>query len=164
MEYILIFLFIYVVLFFIQKEFKNQRNKFEEKIKELSHEIDAVRGELNEVRDVVEYQNLTESEKEEIAFENAKDISINFFEKLEKGQIVSLVSGSYYNPSENIYISKFVYKHDHIDRENKTRFGWEVHGYEKFFEEDEWSSCTLLAHDTGCSTSSCSGTVKKMNS
>ena len=150
-------------MYLIQKEINKQGDKYEEKIEALNHELDDIREELNELRHEVEYQNLTELEKEEVAFENAQDISIKFFEKLEKGQIVSLASGSYYYPDENIHISKFEYKHDNIDRENKTESGWEVYGYQKFFAEDEWSSCTFLANDIECSTSDCSGTVKKMH-
>lgn len=138
------------------------RGNYEGKIEELHHNIDEIREELNELRHDCEYQNLTEFEKEEVAFENAQDISIKFFEELKKGQIVSLISGSYFYPDENIHISRFEYKHDHIDKESKSEYGWEVHGYEKYFEGDEWSSCTLFANETESSTSSCSGTVKKI--
>ena len=138
------------------------RGNFAGKIEELNQELDEIRTELNELRSKADYQDLTELEKEEITFEKAQDISIEFFEKLKKGQKVSLISGSYYYPNENILISMFEYKHDHIDYDNKSKYRWEVHGYEKGFDDDEWSSCTFITNETECSTFSCSGTVKKI--
>lgn len=162
MEYLIIFL-IFSAAYLSQKEINKQGKKYERKIEVLSHEFDELKEELNELRHEVEYQNLTDLEKEEVAFEKAQDLSVKFFEKLEKGQIISLASGSYYHPDEDIHISKFEYKHDSLDKESKTEYGWKVYGYQKLFAEDEWSSCEFIANDTECSTSDCSGTIKKMH-
>ena len=148
----------YAVFTVINKQAANYDNKIEE----LNQEIDKVREELNEFRNEVEYQNLTNYEKLEVTFDNAKDISIAFFENLEKDQCVSLASGHYYYPDDEIHIHTFEYKHDHIDRENKKEDGWEVHGYQQLFQDYDWSPCTFLADDTECSTSDHTGTVKKM--
>ena len=118
MEYLIFFLFIFAG-YFIQKEINKLSGNFAGKIEEVNQELDEIKEELNELRNKVEYQDLTELEKEEIAFEKAKDISIKIFEKLKKGQKVSLISGSYYYPNENIHISRFEYKYDHIDYDNK---------------------------------------------
>jgi hypothetical protein len=160
MEYLIIFLFL-SAMYLVQKEINKLRGNYDGKIEELSHDISDLREKINELRHEAEYQNLTESEMEEVAFENAQDISIIFFEALKKGQIVSFISGSYYYPDENIHISSFEYKHDYIDKESKSEYGWDVHGYEKYFEGDEWTPCTLLANEAESSTLSCSGTVKK---
>ena len=104
MDYLIIFL-IFFAVYLSQKEINKQGEKYERKIEALSQEIDELKGELNELRHEVEYQNLTDLEKEEIAFEKALDLPVKFFEKLEKGQIVPLASGSYCHPDEDIHIS-----------------------------------------------------------
>ena len=71
MEYLIVFLFIYA-MYLIQKGINKQRVQYEEKIEELNHKLDDIRQELNELRHEVEYQNLTDIEKEEVAFENAR--------------------------------------------------------------------------------------------
>jgi hypothetical protein len=151
----------FIILLFILQKIEKNRNKDRNEIKELKEELDRVKNELNELKNDVEGLSLSEYEKEHRAFDNVPNLNIFFFEKLEKGQILNLMSGSYYYPSEEIVISKFQYKHDHIDRENKTDHGWEVHGFKRFSDSDEWTPCTFLANENECMTSSCSGTIKR---
>lgn len=129
----------------------------------IQDELNGLKNGLNEIREDIKDLSLTEHEKEHHAFDNAQNLNTSFFEKMEKGQIINLMSGSWYYPSEDIVIVRFQYKHDHINKENKTEFGWEVHGFQKSlsFESDEWSPCSFLANDQECQTSSCAGTIKK---
>lgn len=150
-----------VILFIFLQIIERNRSKDRNEIEELREELDRVKNELNELRDDVEDLSLTEHEKEDRAFENAPNLNISFFEKIEKGQILNLMSGSYYYPSEEIAISKFQYKHDRIDKDNKTDHGWEVHGFERFLDSDEWTPCIFLVNENECMTSSCAGTIKR---
>jgi hypothetical protein len=132
-------------------------------IDSLQDEFNSLKNDLNEIRKDLADLSLTEDEKEHHAFDNAQNLNISFFERMEKGQKINLTSGSYHYPSEDIVIDRFQYKHDHINKENKTEFGWKVHGFQKSlsFEGDEWTPCTFFANDKECQTSSCSGTIKK---
>lgn len=160
MTSVLLILFFVILLIIFQKIDRN-RNKDRNELNELKEELDRVKDELNELKNDIEDLSLSEHEKEHRAFDNVPDLNISFFENLEKGHILNLISSSYYYPSEEIVISKFQYKHDHIDKENKSEHGWEVHGFERFLDSDEWTSCTFLANENECMTSSCSGTIKK---
>ena len=160
MTTVLLILFFVILLIIFQKIERN-RNKDRNELNELKEELGRVKHELNELKDDLEDLSLTEHEKEHRTFDNAPNLNISFFEKLEKEHIVNLMSGSYYYPSEEIVISKFQYKHDHIDKENKSEHGWEVHGFERFLDSGEWTPCTFLANENECMTSSCAGTIKK---
>jgi len=161
---ILILVFV-LLLYLLSVENDRKRNHKEivSQFEILQDELHSLKNDLNESRENLEDLSLTEHDKEHRAFDNAQNLNISYFEKMEKGQIINLISGSYYYPSEDIIIDRFQYKHDHINKENKTEFGWEVHGFQKSlsFEGDEWTPCTFLANDQECQTSSCSGTIKK---
>lgn len=158
---VLIILTIYLLS--VERDRKRDHKEIITQIDNLQNELNSLRNDLNEIKDDLESLSLTEHEKEHRAFDNAQNLNISFFEKMEKGQIINLMSGSWYYPSEDIVIDRFQYKHDHIKKENKTEFGWEVHGFQKSlsFENDEWTPCTFLANDQECQTSSCSGIIKK---
>ena len=160
MGLIIVFVLI-AILFFWHQSLERERKRSKSEIEELYEELERVKSELNDLRDKVECMSLPEHEKEELAFENAPDLPLLFFEKLEKGQVVSLMSGTYYYPNDDIYITTFQYKHDYIDQENKTEHGYEIHGFEKFLNGDEWSACTFLANEKECNTWDCAGTVKR---
>ena len=162
MELIIVFVLI-VIWFFWRQSLEIIRKKISKSEIELYEELKQVKSELNELRDKVECMSLSEDEKEKLAFENAPDLPLLFFEKLEKGQVISLMSGSYYYPSEDIYINKFQYKHDYIDQENKTEYGYEIHGFENPYD-DEWFECTFRANEKECKTEDCAGTVKRASS
>ena len=158
---LVIILFIYEIA--MHNEIQREHNRIIARFDGIEDDLDNFMNDFNEIRQHLEDLNLTEHEKEHLAFDNAQNLDLSFFEKMEKGQIVTLTSGSWYYPSENIVIDRFQYKHDHINKESKTEFGWEVHGFEKSlsFETDEWTPCTFLANDKECQTSSCTGTIKK---
>jgi len=160
MDLIIIFVLI-AILFFWHQSSKRERNRHKSEIETLHEALESVNSELNELRDKIEYMSLPAHEKEELSFENAPDLPLPFFEKLEKDQILTLVSGSYYYPSDDIYITRFQYKHDYIDRENKTEHGYEIHGFQKLFNNDEWAPCTFLSNENETSTLDCAGTIKK---
>lgn len=162
---IILILVIILLLYMIIMERDRKRNHKEIiiQIDSIQDELNGLKNGLNEIREDIENLSLTEHEEEHRTFDNAQNLNISFFEKMEKGQIINLMSGSLYYPSEDIVIDRFQYKHNHINKENKTKFGWEVHGFKKSlsFEGDEWTPCAFLANDQECNTSSCSGTIKK---
>lgn len=158
---LIIILFLYLIK--MERDRKRDHKEIIIQVDSLQDELNSLKNDLNEIREDLEDLSLTEHEKEHRAFENAQNLNISYFEKMEKGQIINFMSGSYYYPSEDIVIDRFQYKHDHINKESKSEFGWEVHGFQKSlsFEGDEWTPCTFLANDQECQTSSCSGTIKR---
>jgi hypothetical protein len=96
------------------------------------------------------------------SFLNASELPISYFKFLKKGQVVKLISSTYYDVMKgSTEVVHFDYKHDHIDKEDQTRNEWEVHGFEKY-HDDEWSHVTLLANKEKCRSSNRSATVKKV--
>lgn len=159
---LLIILTIYLLS--VERDRKRDHKEIVSQIESLQEELSSLRNDLNEIREDIEDiedMSLTKFEREHRVFDNAQNLNISFFEKMEKGQIINLMSGSYYYPSEEIVIDRFQYKYDHIKKENKTEFGWEIHGFQKLSNGDEWTPCTFLADEHECQTSSCSGTIKK---
>ena len=73
----------------------------------------------NKIEDIENNSQYTDEEKQELRFENSKNLNLEFFEKLEKGTVLRLISGSYYHPSDNLILAKFNYKHDHVDKTKK---------------------------------------------
>ncbi len=145
----------------MEKDRKRDHREIVSQIQSLKDELSSLRNDLNEIGKDIEDMSLTEHEREHRAFDNAPNLNISFFEKMEKGQIKNLMSGSWYYPSEEIVINRFQYTHDHVDKENKTDHGWEVYGFERFLDSDEWTPYTFLANENECMTSSCAGTIKK---
>ncbi len=165
----IIILLLIIVLFtqhrLLKRTVENNKINTEGLREELATVLATVNDEISALREKLEYENLTDLEKEQLIFEDAPNLPLSFFEELKKGQVVSLMSGSYYYPSTDLLVYRFQYKHDYIDKENKTKHGYEVHGFDKSSEpdivNDEWSERTLLAENDQCHTSSCAGTVKK---
>ena len=159
---ILVLLIIFIIyLLSVEKDRKRDHREIASKIESLTDKLSSLRNDLNGIGKDIEDLSLTEHEREHRAFDNAPNLNISFFEKMEKGQIINLMSGSLYYPSEEIVINKFQYKHDHVDKKNKTDHGWEVHGFERFLDSGEWTPHTFLANENECMTSSCAGTIKK---
>jgi hypothetical protein len=162
LTFAIVIIVLLIVVIINQKDNKNDIMKINSQLDNFQAELSSFRDELQKISDDMENIILTEYDREHQTFENLPNLNISFFEKLPKGQIINLISGSYYYPSEEISLSRFQYKHDHIDKNNKTEFGWEIRGFEKFYDDDEWSPCTFLADENECQTSSCSGTIKKV--
>lgn len=159
---ILVLLIIFIIyLLSVEKDRKRDHREIVSQIEGLKDELSSLRNDLNEIGKDIEDMSLTEDEREHRVFDNTPNLNISFFEKMEKGQIINLMSGFLYYPSEEILINRFQYKHDHVDKENKTDLGWEVYGFERFLDSDEWTPCTFLANENECMTSSCTGTIKK---
>ena len=135
-----------------------EKEKDGERVEQITGKL---REEVEELREEVRVSKLNPLELEEERWEeNAKDINLSFFENLKKDEVVKLVSGSYYYPSDDIHIAEFEYKHDFIDYADKSEHGVTIHGLERYDYADEWRPTTMLATDEETSTSSCSGTIK----
>ncbi|MBN1972677.1 MAG: hypothetical protein JW787_03505 [Sedimentisphaerales bacterium] len=159
---ILILLIILIIdLLSVESDRKRDHREIVTQIEDLNNELNSIRNDLKKIGKDVEEMSLTECERENRAFNNAPNLDISFFEKMEKDRIINLISGSWYYPSDEIFINRFQYKHDHVDKENKTEFGWEVYGFQRFLACDEWTPCTFFANEKECMTLSCEGTIKK---
>ena len=157
-----------VIIFSITEIIRSQKRKHESIIEDYEYEIEDLKNDLKEAKSEItqlEYDNLSDQEKEAICFHEKPDLDISFFKSLKKEQVVKLVQGSYCYPENDIFISEYLYKHDHVDTSPVDGgFGFEVHGSRRYNHDDEWQPCTLLADNRGCSTISCSGTIKLQSS
>ncbi len=135
-------------------------NKVDTSILEITDSLNDIKNKIENIENNNQY---TDEEKQELHFEDSQNLNLEFFEKLKKGTVLRFISGSYYHPSDNLILTKFKYKHDHVDKTKKGQFGWEVHGFEKTSPEDKWAPCFFFANEKDCSTSSCSGTIKLNN-
>ena len=143
-------------------ELKEQHKRQHEELKVgLELQLESLKDKLlNALEDRLEEMSMSDQEKETQAFLSAPDLNLAFFEKLQKGEIVRLMSGEWHYPSDDCFIVAFDYKHDHIG--DKDGFDYEVHGFERIDpSNDEWMPVKYLANEKECSTRSKAGTVKK---
>jgi len=102
---LVIVLFLYVIT--MERDRKRAHKEINIQIDSIQDELNGRKNGLTEIREDLEDLSLTEHEKEHRAFDNAQNLNISFFEKMEKGQIINLMSGSWYYPSEDIVIDRF---------------------------------------------------------
>lgn len=102
-------------------------------------------------------------EMQEWAFQRGSDLTLTQLRAMKAGEIVHLIEKSYFYPSEKACIERFDYKHDHVDDGNSSKFGYEVHGFRKLSGADDWEPYQFLASDKESQTSSCSGTIKRLD-
>ena len=139
---------------------KHERQHKELKV-DLELQLESLKVELLNALEVrSEEMSMSDQEKETQAFLNAPDLNLAFFEKLQKGEIVRLMSGEWHYPSDDCFIVAFDYKHDHIG--DKDGFNYEVHGFELIYPlTDEWAPVKYLASEKKCSAWSKAGSIKK---
>lgn len=162
---IVLFIAICLLWYMSSREQANQS-----RLEDLSSQLDATKSdienlqkELEDLKIEFEETNLTEDEKEARFFRSLPDLNASFFKSLQKGQVIDLISGSYHYPHDEIFISRFQYKHEHAKKENENGSRYEVYGFRRLSPDDEWSSYTMLANKDQCETWDCSGTVKKLS-
>jgi hypothetical protein len=138
------------------EDISSQLDDAKTNLKNLQQELEDLKVEFEEV-------NVNEDEKEARFFRSLPDLNASFFKGLQEGQVLDLIGGSYHDPHDEMVISRFQYKHDHVKKESEKGSIYEVHGFMKINSDDEWSSCMMLANEQQCETWDCSGTVKKLN-
>ena len=109
----------------------------------------------------VEWSLLPEDEKQKKRFEQLPDFFLADVRALKEESVVHLVSKSYYSPLEFPVFNQFEYKHARLDESASPEFGVEVHGFSRSDPTSKWSPFVFLAKPDGCTTSSCSGTIKR---
>lgn len=100
--------------------------------------------------------------RERKAFDRAEALTLGYLRQLKSGAVLRLISCSWYYPSEFPDFDRFEYRHDHINEQSATEFGYEVHGLRRPSPLEEWKPYHFLATETEASTSSCSGTIKRL--
>ncbi len=102
-------------------------------------------------------------EMQEWAFQRGSELTLTQLRAMKAGEVVHLIEKSYFYPSEKACIERFDYKHDHVDDGNSSKFGYEVHGLRRLPGAEDWEPYQFLASDKESQTSSCSGTIKRLD-
>lgn len=102
-------------------------------------------------------------EMQEWAFQRGSDLTLAELRAMKAGEVVHLIEKSYFYPSEKACIERFEYKHDHVNEKNSSKFGCEVHGFRRLSGAQDWQPYQFLASDKESQTSSCAGTIKRLN-
>ena len=143
-------------------ELKEQHEKQHERLEtDLHFKLDDLKEEIIiALDDHLGEMSMSKQEKETQTFLNAPDLNLTFFEKLQKGEMVRLMSGEWHYPNDDCLVIAFDYKHDHIG--DKDNFDYEVHGFNRVdSSNDEWTPVKYLANEKECNTWSKAGTIKK---
>jgi hypothetical protein len=100
---------------------------------------------------------MSKEEKQAERFHDAPDLNVEFFKKLEEGRVLSLMSGSYIYPEEDIFIDVFEYKHNCVDQ---IGYKYEVIGFSRHGPFEEWTPIKFDADEKECRTFTNEGTIK----
>jgi hypothetical protein len=104
----------------------------------------------------------TQEEKEHWAFERASTLTLSELRAMKPGEVLRLIERSWFYPSEKAAFDRFEYKHERVGEENSSEFGNEVHGFRRFSGAEDWEPYQFLASEKESQTSSCSGTIKRL--
>jgi hypothetical protein len=105
----------------------------------------------------------TQEEKEHWAFQRASTLTLSELRAMKPGEILRLIERSWFYPSEKAAFERFEYKHDRVSEENSSEFGYEIHGFRRFSGTEDWGPYQFLASEKESSTSSCAGTIKRLD-
>ncbi len=153
-----------MLVFQLFKVIDRHKQMIDRKLHGLSDQLEQVKDTLEYLKDTLnEIHHNTQPllEKEELVFENAGPFSISDVRQLKPGDMLRLISLSYSYPHDEPCIDRFEYKHDHIEPD-QSKFGFRVHGFQRFPALEEWIPYEFLARDDECITSSCEGTIKRL--
>jgi hypothetical protein len=154
-----------VLVFQLFKTMDRHKQMVDGKFNSLSDQLGQIKDTLEQLKDTLNeiyYNTRPLSEKEELAFESARPFSISDVRQLQPGDTLRLISLSYIYPTDEPYIVRFEYKHDHLDESDQSQFGCGVHGFWRLSATEEWSPYEFLAKEGACTTASCEGTIKRL--
>lgn len=140
-------------------------NQGSETLEDLKKQIERVELKLDEVElklDEIEYRSLSKTEKECRTFDGAVDLTVSNLRATKPGEKLRLIEKSYFYPSETPCLERFEYKHDHVDEESSSKFGYEIHGFRRSSTEDDWAPFQFLASEETAQTRSCAGTIRRL--
>jgi hypothetical protein len=133
---------------------ENIQNNFDA----LSNDIEDLRGIVNEIKDV---SVMTDEERERYCYENCLDLNVEFFNRLNKDQVISLVSGSYFYPSDEIFIERFKFRLLNVSNDDLDG-KYKVSGLRENYDND-WEPHEILCDYNECVTLDHSGDIKLGN-
>jgi hypothetical protein len=117
---------------------------------------------LEEKIETIEYNTLSKVEKECLAFEQARPLTLEMIRTFKPGDVFQLISKSYHYPSEEPEVDKFQYKHELVDEGKQPNHGYEVNGYRRFLACGDWEPFHFLASEKESQTWSCEGTIRRL--
>ena len=138
--------------------FDQQRSALDEKFQDLEEYL----SRLDEKIDSVEENTLSPLQKEWRAFERARDLTLGMIRSFKAGEMLQLVAKSYNNPNDEPHVARFTHKHDHLDENKPSKYGYEVHGYWRISGSNQWEPYQFLASKKESLTSTCEGTIRQV--
>jgi hypothetical protein len=131
----------------------------EVKLEAIEEHLGRVDGQLSEIG----FNTLSPAGKDDWAFDHSPDLILADLRAAENGQTWWLIAKSWYYPSEMPLVEIFQYKHDHVDDKTSSKFGYEVHGFHRSTERNDWEPYRFLASEKESKTWSCGGTVRRLS-
>lgn len=127
---------------------------------------------LQESADVIEDRTLTAAEKEHRKFQQARCLTLSDVEQFKGGQTLTLISCSYYYPSEKPSVATFEYKHERLgspieggqigESTKAAKSYTSVHGFVRWDPAQEWAPYSFHADSNECVTSAHEGTIRRL--
>jgi hypothetical protein len=105
----------------------------------------------------------TQEENEHWAFQRASTLTFSELRAMKPGEILRLIERSWFYPSDKAAFARFEYKHNRVSEKNSSKFEYEVHGFRRFPGAEDWEPYQFLASEKESSTSSCAGTIKRLD-
>jgi hypothetical protein len=156
---------LYLILVELRKIFLSQNSPLGEQCFDLEGKLQGLEEQLSRLEekiDSIEENTLSPLQKECLAFERARPLTLARIRASKTGETFQLISKSYAYPSDQPYVTSFTYKHDHIDESKPSKYGYEVHGYWRLSGSSEWSPFHFLTSEKESLTSTCDGTIQEL--
>jgi hypothetical protein len=156
---------LYLIMAELRKIFLNQNSGLGERYTVLDEKLQGLEEQLARLEkkiDSVEENTLSHLQKECRAFERARPLTLTRIRAFKTGETLQLISKSYVYPSDEPYVARFTYKHDRIDENAHSKYGYEVHGYWRLSGSSEWDPYHFLTSEKESLTSTCEGTIHEL--
>jgi hypothetical protein len=143
-----------------------------QKLESIEDSLNEKLDKLQESTDEIEYRTLTVAEKEHRKFQQARCLTLSDVEIFKEGQTLTLISCSYYYPSDKPSVDTFEYRHERLGAPIETGKSGEsakdtksytcVHGFVRWDPAQEWDPYTFHAARDECVTSTHEGTIRRL--
>ena len=129
----------------------------------LQEKIEGITEQLNRLEekiDAIEDNTSSRLQRECRAFANANSLTLEMVRGFTTGEIFELIEKSLNYPSDEPAVTRFSYKHDHVDEDKPSKHGYEVHGHWRLAGSNDWTPYRFLASDDQCQTWTCAETIR----
>ena len=164
MEIALIVIIGLIYIAYVVATLSSRSGRMDQTLAAISAKTEQVTEQLTLMKDLlesVEWRTLPEEERQKRLFDRLPALTLLDVQKMKAEMVVSFVTKSYYYPSDFPVFDQFQYKHGGIDDTKATDFGFKVNGSSRQTPSDEWKPYSFFAKLDECTTSSCSGIIRR---